>query len=85
MIQIQRCNWAEKRAREAARILNHMLCFFLSGANDVRSYHPIPAPRNLLARTSGQPSGSRICAVRYCEVRNTRRNADTQNIFLATA
>jgi hypothetical protein len=55
MTQVERRNWAEKRARNAARILNHMLCFFLSDANDVRSYHPIVAPRNLLARVSWIP------------------------------
>jgi hypothetical protein len=69
MIQIERCNWAEKRARNAARILNHMLCFFLCGANDVRSYHPIPASRNRLARASDRPSGSRICAARDGEAK----------------
>jgi hypothetical protein len=52
MTQVERCNWAEKRARNAARILNHMLCFFLSDANDVRSYHRIVALRNRFARVS---------------------------------
>jgi hypothetical protein len=85
MTQTQRCNWAEKRAREAARILNHMLCFFLSGANDVRSYHPIATSRNLLSRASDQRGGSGICAAHYCEVRNTLRGAASQNIFLVTA
>jgi hypothetical protein len=29
MTQTERRNWAEKRATTAARILNHMLSFFL--------------------------------------------------------
>jgi hypothetical protein len=52
MTEVQRRNWAKKRAASAACILNHMLSFFLSDANDVRSYHSILAPRNLIARVS---------------------------------
>jgi hypothetical protein len=52
MTQIERRNWAKKRATNAACILNHMLSFFLSDANEVRSYHLILAPYNRLARVS---------------------------------
>ena len=52
MTQVERRNWAEKRATNAACILNHMLSFFLSDANQVRSYHLILAPHNRLARVS---------------------------------
>jgi hypothetical protein len=84
MTQIERRNWAKKRATNAACILNHMLSFFLCDANDVRSYHPIPTPRNLFARIS-RISRAVLEFVR-CVIarRKTLRNADSQKIFLAS-
>jgi hypothetical protein len=85
MTQIQRRNWAEKRARNATRILNHMLFFFLSDANDARSYHPILPSRNLLARASRISRCSKICAARDNEEKTHYATRIPRGFFLATA
>jgi hypothetical protein len=85
MTQVQRCNWAEKRAATAACILNHMLSFFYSDATKFA--------RIILSRRHATSSrvfrGSAELFQNLCGAlsrgENTLHNMDSQNIFLATA